>query len=182
MRATAAQALARAGLDWWRIQLFLRWGSKAILGYVQEAPLASSASIAGEVTQKLALSDLERSMVDRELSLSCKDLRKIRTIVSDLMEAKFAAMPPSEVLDPSQVKAECAQDVSKALEAPAVSSEGRELQHVRNGHPASLVVHVVRSASHAACGWEYAKSPWHQFVSGERARLMRCRACRNALS
>jgi hypothetical protein len=181
MRATAAQALARAGLDWWRIQLFLRWGSKAILGYVQEAPLAASATLSGEVTERLALSELQRSIVDKETKLGDKDLNRIKTIINDILESRFAAMPPAQVISPEVVQAEVG--LTRCLEE-ALELESKEVQpqlrFIRNGHPASMIVHVARDALRSVCGWEYAKSPWHTIVTGDEAKPRRCNACRCA--
>ena len=41
LRVTGAQFLARAGLELLLIQLFARWGSAAVLRYVQQAPLSN---------------------------------------------------------------------------------------------------------------------------------------------
>ena len=43
LRRTGAQGLARLGVDSWAIQLLGRWGSSAVLGYIQEVPLERSA-------------------------------------------------------------------------------------------------------------------------------------------
>ena len=55
LRATGAQGLARAGLDVWRIQLLGRWGSDAVLGYIREAHLESSAEWARQALETLTL-------------------------------------------------------------------------------------------------------------------------------
>ena len=38
LRGIGAQAMVRAGMPVWKIQLFMRWGSSAVLGYLAEAP------------------------------------------------------------------------------------------------------------------------------------------------
>ena len=55
LRVTGAQALARAGVDLWAIQLLVRWGSSAVLGYVQAVPLERSSSWARRAAQGLSL-------------------------------------------------------------------------------------------------------------------------------
>lgn len=180
LRATAAQALARAGLDWWRIQLFLRWGPKALLGYVQEAPLAASAMLSGEVTYRLALRELQQSMVGNERDLGEKDLVRIRAVVMEILEEKLASLPPTAACAPEDLQAEVSSKVTQAL-SQRDNEVGTQLQLVRNSHPASLIVHVARYVERACCGWEFAKPPWHEFVPSGVYKRRRCSACRNAL-
>ena len=42
LRPTGAQFMARLGIDFYKIQLFCRWGSEAILRYLREVPLEDS--------------------------------------------------------------------------------------------------------------------------------------------
>ena len=44
LRRTGAQGLARLGVDSWAVQLLGRWGSNAVLEYIQEVPLERSAA------------------------------------------------------------------------------------------------------------------------------------------
>ena len=68
-----------------------------------------------------------------------------------------------------------------AVTASQRMTEGdAETQFVRNAHPNSLIVHVVRDSERARCGWEYTKSPWHEIVAHGGATARRCRACRCA--
>jgi hypothetical protein len=49
-RVTSAQLMARAGISEWRIQVFGRWGSSAVLGYLRESLIsATSGALAQEV-------------------------------------------------------------------------------------------------------------------------------------
>ena len=60
LRVTGAQFLARAGLELLLIQLFARWGSAAVLRYVQQAPLNSQQGVACAAIRGLALKDVDR--------------------------------------------------------------------------------------------------------------------------
>ena len=51
MRVGGAQALSRAGFDAWTIALLARWGSIAVFGYIREAPLNQTASMAPRAFQ-----------------------------------------------------------------------------------------------------------------------------------
>ena len=56
--------MAKAGMEIWAIQLFCRWGSDAVLGYVRDAPLHCSANIAARVASGLALGEVKTQMAD----------------------------------------------------------------------------------------------------------------------
>ena len=46
LRVAGAQALAAAGVETVVIQVFARWGSAAVLRYIQETPLVSQVALA----------------------------------------------------------------------------------------------------------------------------------------
>ena len=110
-----------------------------------------------------------------------QDLRKIRAIINEILEDKLAAVPPTETRNPEELRTEVASCVALALTPEGKSEATQKLQYIRNGHPASLVVHIARDATRSVCGWEYAKSPWHELMSGDAVKHRRCNACRNAL-
>ena len=57
LRVSGAQFLARMGLELIIIQLFARWGSMAVLRYIQDAPLANQTGIASRAMQAVTLKD-----------------------------------------------------------------------------------------------------------------------------
>jgi len=57
LRMTGAQGLARAGVDTWAIQLLGRWGSNAVLGYIQNVPLSNSSSWAARAARGWSLDE-----------------------------------------------------------------------------------------------------------------------------
>jgi len=55
-RVTGAQRMAAAGISEWRIQVFGRWGSDAVLKYIREAAIdANSHHLAAEVEEALTI-------------------------------------------------------------------------------------------------------------------------------
>ena len=64
MRVAGAQFFARRGVELFLIQLYARWGSTAILKYVQEAPLGSQARVAQRVAKTGELLSLEEVQED----------------------------------------------------------------------------------------------------------------------
>ena len=64
LRVTGAQTMARAGMDLWEIQMFCRWGSSAILGYVRDVPMENSPQIATRVAGGLTKGEAMRQLTD----------------------------------------------------------------------------------------------------------------------
>ena len=58
LRVTGAQGLARLGLDLWAIQLFGRWGTEAVKGYVRLIPLEHVAHLAAHAAKSRELAAL----------------------------------------------------------------------------------------------------------------------------
>ena len=71
MRVAGAQFFARRGIDLFMIQLYARWGSAAVLKYVQDAPLAQQASVAGRLASSVRLMQSLES-VRKEVNLGLK--------------------------------------------------------------------------------------------------------------
>eukprot|EP00972_Heterocapsa_arctica_P026050 3835430-Heterocapsa_arctica.AAC.1 len=55
--------MAAAGISEWRIQVFGRWGSAAVLGYQREAQLATSTMLAREVRDAMTLAEVKDDLV-----------------------------------------------------------------------------------------------------------------------
>ena len=94
------------------------------------------------------------------------------------LEARLAAMSPTAACAVDIVQTEVGAKVTEAL---AVKEGGAQIVFVQNTHPGSLVVHVARNRERALCGWEYAKSRWHEIVSEGGAKRRKCNVCRHAL-
>ena len=58
LRVTGAQFLTRLGLSKWGVQLFGRWGSDAVLGYIRDTPLCNLAAVAPRLMQKKELEEV----------------------------------------------------------------------------------------------------------------------------
>ena len=80
MRVMAAQFLARRRVDLYRIQLLARWGSDAVLRYVQDAPLAVQEEISSEVMLSPTLRDVTASVT--ELRPTAKGTENLAELVA----------------------------------------------------------------------------------------------------
>ena len=130
----------------------------------------------------MALSDLQRNLGGKDTELGDADLRKIRGIIMEILEQKLAKFPPSAEVSSVAVQGELCVKVQDALvsQAQRVGCEAGPVL-ILNAHPTSGVVHVARDAERALCGWEYAKSPWHETVTKGDTKPRRCVICRNAI-
>ena len=193
MRAIGAQAMARAGLPLWKIQLFLRWGSSAVLGYLDEAPLAKSHSLAREVSEGLDLAELREDLLstlaERVKDLTTKFLKSdLDQFVRDALEEKCihvgagshhtSTREAMEELGPEMLEATL-QGVQAHLQStPAASleSHGPPIKFVLNADPNSRKVHRVKSSTKTFCGWPWAAHPLHRIV-GDKHDYEVCRTC-----
>ena len=95
LRVPGAQAMARAGMDVWQIQLFCRWGSAAVLGYIRDAPLAVSHRFADRVANSLALDEAREAvsgrLMARKPSNSRSDVDCVRDTVDAILETRGLA-------------------------------------------------------------------------------------------
>lgn len=84
LRVAGAQWLAACGIEVVRIQLLARWGSMAILRYIQEAPLLRQRSIASEVAGE-TLKDIHAKVARIRLEHADPETR-VKTIQEETKE------------------------------------------------------------------------------------------------
>ena len=85
--------LARAGLKLLLIQLFARWGSSAVLRYVQQAPLDNQQGVAGAAVRGLSLKDVDRltpKMMKEFPDVSQDDVRK--AVIDNALQVELREM------------------------------------------------------------------------------------------
>ena len=178
MRGAGARAMAQAGLELWRIQLFLRWGSGAVLGYLQDAPLATSATISSQVAWGLDLKAIKEDIAHEVvLGGRVKEediIHRIRDIVNDILESLTIGHGIS--------KGDFVYKAVQGASAPPAVDPGSKVAgqvYIKNDHPKSQVVHLARNELHTVCGWSYRDSPWAQQCVERLAKPMRaCRQCK----
>ena len=147
LRVSGAQGLAKAGIDTWAIQLLGRWGSAAVLGYIQDAHLELSASWATRVAV-------------------AANVHAKRTADKDINEKLGEANPLQ--IDVASVGKVVVSGLTEALkdEAAARQVEALEMREACAVKSSTGVYHRVPSHGRlgpmtgwtAACGWRYAMS------------------------
>ncbi|CAE7394552.1 icd, partial [Symbiodinium necroappetens] len=70
LRSTGAQFLARQGIEYYRIQLFCRWGSDTVLRYLRDAPLEGSEKWLPSSLQNVSVEEVQ---VQTATALSSQD-------------------------------------------------------------------------------------------------------------
>ena len=178
MRGAGARAMAQAGLELWRIQLFLRWGSGAVLGYLQDAPLATSATISSQVARGLDLKAVKDDIAHEvQLGGRVKEediIHRIRDIVNDILE--------SLTIGDGISKGDFVYKAVRGASAPPSVDPGPKITgqiYIKNDHPQSQVVHLARNEMHTVCGWLYRDAPWAKQCDERPAKPMRaCRQCK----
>jgi hypothetical protein len=173
MRATAAQGLIRAGMELWQAQLFLRLGSKAILGYLEEAPLQGSNRIAGVVATQLSLGDVHRDIVAK---VGGGERSDVKLAIESVLEEKLAGLWSSVGAVETKLDGMAAA-VAAQLERRPTGSPVIGARFVKNAHPASLMTHIARDIDRTMCGWEYGTSPWAETCYELPVRKLSCRMC-----
>jgi len=163
-RVTGAQMMARAGISEWRIQVFGRWGSSAVLGYLRDAIITGAAgAIAREVIQP-SLQDVRHSLgpdiAAQEVAFERGLRAKSRGNDQPAPNSKFLELVRSEL---AQVRSELSSVAARGVPSTVVCT-------------ASGKVHLVANCSATHCGW-----PWSARVGsyqiGEADSKDWCRKC-----
>jgi len=179
LRVIGAQFLARVGTDVYLIKLFARWGSDAVLRYIQDAQLADGV---GTATRAL------KAVADHEVQ-AIKDM--VRDPFLPRQELK------EEVL--SVLSSEQATDNIEAVVDQLVRDRLKELKHesaaalgtVKKVEADQLVVNMPTKKVHkvlafdplaspvtwqAFCGWMFGRAKY-KMVTAVPKRCTQCRDC-----
>ena len=158
-RVEGAQAMARAGLELPVIQLFGRWGSDAVMGYVRDALLGEEG---GKIAQQVAQWHELQQRTVRLPGISGADTKDQAAITELHVEQAAQAMFQKwaegrctegtvELLEKKMVSLRKDVDVLTGVVLPTYvkcsssnSNRGR--------------VHVTLNDQYARCGWHYAAS------------------------
>lgn len=187
LRATGAQYLARCGIEYYKIQLFCRWGSDTVLRYLRDAPLEDSQEWVPEslkkasVTEVLMKTSINLNKDKETLQFQGKDVDRI---VMEALESRSA-----EVMDTLNTKVDEVQALIESLKEKKIAMDDHwALELSRRFLPKYVVnlssqkIHVVRDATHTACGFEWRNSKDHVLKNEVDNDVVRCEkpACQKA--
>ena len=171
-RVTGAQLMAQAGISEWRIQVFGRWGSAAILGYLRDSLISGAAgALAQEVVH--AHEGSRRNFCVADLMPLLKADAVSTQSALERVASKCSAQSGVEHQDDAvqSLRAELL-----AVQAELASVSARTLPEVvacaRSGK-----VHVVANACVTHCGWMWSSHPnSYRIVDGGVDREL-CKKC-----
>ena len=135
-RVAGAQFMVRAGIQELVVKLFARWGSDAILRYIQEAPLTASHGLARTAVGNISSAEYRATIQDaRTVQTASHEKIDIDVIVEEVMR-KLKIQDEAKPLVAESVVGHVA-----STPAPDIPAKYR---FVRNDHRKSGVVHVTR--------------------------------------
>ena len=160
-RVTGAKRMALAGHPIWTIQVFGRWGSKAILGYVREALLGHQGGNLAHVTEQAAanrvsLKSLKRlaedsiSIVHKTGRLSVAARRTMVDMVLEHMTELWQSSGPSTIEDLEPDVLLKANEVCTFAEEELKAGTAKGIRSARGR------LHVRFNGESCMCGWIWA--------------------------
>jgi hypothetical protein len=157
-RVYGAIRMALAGLEIWRIQVFGRWGSSAVLGYIQDAPVRVGARLAEATARGLNLAQVRDQAVGQLPTGDAIPEWKLKEAVTSILEGALRESADSgEGAGAVRLRRGLAQYL--AIEAIDSCATLPGEAYVQNRSTTGKgVVHVVLSATHTACGGAWATS------------------------
>ena len=183
LRVTGAQFLARAGLELLLVQLFARWGSAAVLRFVQQAPLDNQQGVAGAAIRGLALKDVDRltpRMMKNFPGLPQGDVRKAdidSALQVELREMSHTMLVNYNALDARIVLVEASVAESENTTPSPVLGVRRH--RASKLHKVSVGVHdnAAQPVLTTACGWRYGGVPHFIEQLGDNTGMFAAHRC-----
>ena len=174
-RIAGSVRMARAGIELWKIQLFGRWGSNAIMGYIRDVPLATSHTLSSEIVRGLQRARSEEAVVERlVVNLREQVIHAVDTQAAELHK------------EMDQLRAQMVTTVERDEATPTedVEADPIGLTFVFNGALLSRipVMHLVKDKDFAYCGWKYSSVYTAITVDTLRDVDPRCQRCISSTS
>jgi hypothetical protein len=157
-RPTGAQFLVRSGLALYLVQLFCRWGSDAILGYLREIPLSASDEWAAELS-------LEEVRVQAFSSL--KSRAGTGQVDEGALQATVERVLARKLEDASaswKSVADAALLTLENVKAGIVEAQGRDFRPPFVENLSTGVLHAVKDDSKACCGYVFRTDLMHRLT------------------
>ena len=160
LRSTGAQFLARQGIEYYRIQLFCRWGSNTVLRYLRDAPLEGSEKWLPSSLQNVTVEEVQ---VQTATALSSQDgtYAHLKEVIEDQV-TKALEPRVTQLLGTFEQREDDILSLVKDLKQTQEEvKDAWSVEFQRHFLPrfvvnwASSVVHAVRDESFTSCGCEY---------------------------
>lgn len=157
LRPSGAQRMARLGVEYYKIQLFCRWGSDTILRYLREVPMEGSDQWMNEAESKPSLEEITEQLAHLVPAEKGINRDQVLELVTEILSARS-----SEVLnDVSEAQAEITSMIKELNTQLAMMTEQWAEELSRRFLPKYLVnhtshnVHAMKDAYTTGCGFEF---------------------------
>ena len=173
-RVHGAVRMAEAGFEIWRIQIFGRWGSAAVLKYVRDAPVGVGAGIAQMCARSRDLEGIRKDATDlrREFQLSEAHLRTAVRCALEEINGQLGEQDKDLRTEFADLKTHILANAHKLSLDEGVPAEGWVLN--RAGRK---VLHAVRNTTHTYCGWAWRSSKAAALRSDTSSVDVLCASC-----
>jgi len=164
LRSTGAQYFARCGVEFYKIQLFCRWGSETILRYLRDAPLDDAEDWVHASFTKMSLDEVTHQTFETLQSQSSH----VKSSDVEKIVHKALLSQASEVLQSMEKDMSLATDILHSLKTKKIEMDDQwaaELsrrflpRYVKN--VTSQKIHCVRDEFAAGCGFEWRNTKDH---------------------
>ena len=158
LRCSGAQYMARVGIEFYKIQLFCRWGSETILRYLRDVPLEDSPQWLNQATDKNSLEEIVQTASDLVREYSPKvAVSEIEKVIVSSLETTTAEV----LLCANEAKDDIASVVAQLKERQIEVNDQWAAELSRRFLPKFVLncstnkVHAVRDAYTTGCGFEF---------------------------
>lgn len=157
LRPSGAQHMARLGVEFYKIQLFCRWGSDTILKYLREVPMEGSDQWMNEAGDRPSLEEITEQ-VSHHVPLEAGVTREqVQEIITETLGVRA-----SEVLtEANEAQAEITTLIRELNSQSSQMSEQWAAELSRRFLPRYLInrasnkVHAIKDAYTTGCGFEF---------------------------
>ena len=166
--------MVEAGFEIWRIQIFGRWGSAAVLKYVRDAPVGVGAGIAERCVRSQDLERIRSEATDlrREFQISEANLRTAMRCALEEIGGQLGMQDKELRTEFADLKTHILDSAHKLSLEEELPAEG----WVQN-QTGKQVLHAVRSTTHTYCGWAWRSSKAAALRSDTSAADVFCASC-----
>ena len=178
LRSAGAQYMARLGVEYYKIQLFCRWGSETILRYLRDSPLEESEKWLNEAAAgEYHLRELvQQAVVNVGFGTKGLDEKEIWKVVEDALSAGTSDILSQATLDKEEIENLLQELRTKKLEMEDQWAEelSRKFlpKYVMNLQ--SRRVHAVRDAYCSGCGYDFRNSRDYELMNQIPEGAARC--------
>ena len=176
LRATGAQYFARCGVEFYKIQLFCRWGSDTILRYLRDAPLEESENWVSDAATKVQALDEIYLQTTSQMQRQGVKQKDVERIVHNALKAHS-----TDVLLTFEKEKQDIVAIVDSLKTQKIVMDDRwaaELsrrflpKYVKN--LSSKILHTVRDEFSAGCGFEWRNSKEYMLCHTAEGDFHKC--------